>query len=665
MVHPFQRLLIANRGEIAARIIRTAKKMGITTIAIYADPDSSSWYTTLADEAYPLGQGSLSETYLNIDKIISIARRVKADAIHPGYGFLSENPAFAKACETAAINFIGPVSDVIQLMGNKTRAKEIAEKAGLPVLQSYYGTPDQLAGLKDKLDYPILIKPAAGGGGKGMHLVREPEQFQEALISASREAQAYFNDESVFVEKFLENPRHIEVQILADHFGNVLHLFERECSLQRRYQKIIEEAPSPSLDLKMRDYITTLSVNLAKEVEYTNAGTIEFIMDHSGKLFFLEMNTRIQVEHPVTEEITGIDIVQKQIEISEGHPLLLKQEDITYEGHAIECRIYAENAEDGFMPSPGKMSLYIPPQTGRFRLDAAQQEKTEIFSFYDPLIGKLITKGNNRNEAIDFMYTALSHYKIHGIVTNIAFLKQLVLSKKFQNNSISTTYIEQHLAGIQAGIDKNKKGTGKDIVLLCGLSASTLFPKKTGDVWNFIGYWRILPVIPVELEKEKHEIFLSEITKDSYRASFNKKEYHVEIKKIEDYLLHVMINKVPYTVIFSPKDARTFMIEMNDTQYLFRRLDWLDEDVIYSEGTHGTLHASDRLISPLHGKVIQVKAKKGQAVKKGEPLLIIESMKMENYIHSTVNGKIKEVHIKVGNQVKLHDVLITFEPVKI
>lgn len=440
------KVLIANRGEIAIRIHHTLKKMGFKTGGIYSREDDNSYHRFLLDECYYIGDGNLLETYLNIDKIISIAKQYHYDAIHPGYGFLSENYEFALKCEEANILFIGPKSNIIKLMGDKIKSKEIALKSGIPILTGITGSIEDMIDAIEKkhIDFPIIIKASAGGGGKGMKILYDKQNIKEELIASKREAKSYFGNDTIFIEKYIENPRHIEVQILGDHFGNYIHLFERECSIQRRHQKIIEEAPSPTLTEKERNILFDYAIKLAKEIQYTNAGTIEFLFDEQSRNFyFLEMNTRIQVEHPVTELITNIDIVEEQINIALNNPLSYSQKEIYKKGHAIELRIYAEDPENHFLPSPGKILTYIEPEIPNIRIDTAIKFPQNISPHFDPMISKIISWGHTREEARKKLLYALENYIIHGVKTNINYLMEILKSDKFINNHINTNFCKE------------------------------------------------------------------------------------------------------------------------------------------------------------------------------------------------------------------------------
>jgi len=441
----FKKVLIANRGEIAVRIIRCCRDLGITSAAIYSDADKSAQHTLLADESYYIGSSVSSESYLNQDKIIALAKKIGADAIHPGYGFFAENADFIEACEIARINFIGPSSYSAKMMGNKTEARTLMANHNVPIVP---GTTEPLSSVKEgikisnEIGYPVLLKAVAGGGGKGMKVIHSDDEFESAYETTKRVALKSFANDDVYLEKFIKQPKHIEVQILGDKKGNYIHLFERECSIQRRHQKIIEEAPSSFVDEKTREKITKEAINAAKACKYFNAGTIEFLMDKDKNFYFLEMNTRLQVEHPVTELITGVDLVKEQFSIALGNKLTIKQKDLKISGHALECRIYAEDASENFMPSVGKIFHYKQPSGPGVRLDSGFEEGSEITIHYDPLISKLITWGTNRENAINRMKRALIEYQIAGVTSNISFLQQILKHPVFRDGSFDINFVE-------------------------------------------------------------------------------------------------------------------------------------------------------------------------------------------------------------------------------
>ncbi len=467
----FNKILIANRGEIAVRIIRLCRDLGITSAAIYSDADKTSQHTILADESYNIGPAVSAESYLNQKKIIQLAKEIGADAIHPGYGFFAENSEFIEACEKANITFIGPSSYSVKMMGNKTAARKLMTDHGVKIVP---GTTKPLTSVKEgmkaskRIGYPVLLKAAAGGGGKGMRKINNESEFETAFKATKREALNAFANDDIYLEKFIEQPKHIEVQILGDKKGNYIHLFERECSIQRRHQKIIEEAPS-SIDEETRAKITRTAINAAKACKYYNAGTVEFLMDKNNNFYFLEMNTRLQVEHPVTEFITGIDIVKEQLAIAAGKKLSVKQSELKINGHALECRIYAEDALNNFLPSTGTILHYKAPSGPGVRLDSGFEEGSEISIYYDPLISKLVTSGADREISINRMKRALNEYQIAGVTTNISFLELILEHPSFINGSFDINFIENELLSGKDFLSKNNNELEEAAVLFSAL----------------------------------------------------------------------------------------------------------------------------------------------------------------------------------------------------
>ena len=442
------KILIANRGEIAVRIIRACKEMNIKTVAVYSEADKDALHTRLADEAICIGPAQSNKSYLNIKNIIEAANITGADSIHPGFGFLSENANFAKICEESHIKFIGPKSEVIDLLGNKSNAKEMMKKAGVPVIP---GSDGSVTGIKEliliceKIGYPVMLKAAAGGGGKGIRIVNKKEELEEAYNIVKQEAKLSFNDDEIYVEKFVQNPRHVEIQILADEFGNIVHLGERDCSIQRRHQKVLEETPSTAVDEKLRNKMGEAAIKAAKIAGYTSCGTVEFLLDKDKNFYFMEMNTRIQVEHPITEMRTGIDIVKEQIKIAGGEKLKFKQKEIEFKGHSIECRINAENPNKNFMPCPGKITGINLPGGNGIRIDTAIYEGYTIPPYYDSMIAKIIAYGANRNEAISKMKRALEELVIDGVETNRDFLFEIIRNPNFIRGNFDTSFIEKEI----------------------------------------------------------------------------------------------------------------------------------------------------------------------------------------------------------------------------
>jgi propionyl-CoA carboxylase alpha chain len=443
------RLLIANRAEIAVRVIRTCREMGITTIAVFSEPDRTALHVQLADEAYPLGGVTASESYLNQKKMLDIALKAKVDAIHPGYGFLSENSEFAQAVNLAGIAFIGPMPAAMKSLGDKTEARKIARASNVPMVS---GTVEALKteeeGIKkaEEIGFPVLLKAAAGGGGKGMRIVSSQSDFKSALRSAKAEALNAFGDDRVYLEKYVEKPRHVEIQVLADHHGNAVYLGERECSIQRRHQKVLEESPSALMTTELRKSMGEAAVRLIQSAKYTNAGTVEFLVDAQRNFYFLEVNTRLQVEHPVTESIVGLDLVKEQINIAEGKKLSLTQADVTLSGHALECRIYAEDPENNFFPSTGKLERYLPPQGPRVRVDNGFQAGDTVSVYYDPLLAKVITWGSTREATLQTMQRALDEFQVDGVKTTIPFCQFVLKDEKFIDGDIDTHFVQQRFS---------------------------------------------------------------------------------------------------------------------------------------------------------------------------------------------------------------------------
>jgi acetyl-CoA carboxylase biotin carboxylase subunit len=495
----FKKVLVANRGEIAVRIIKACQEIGVKTVAIYSDVDKNAPHVHLADETVCLGDPTPIQSYLNIPKIIKIAQETEAEAIHPGYGFLAENPDFAQSCNDVKIKFIGPSADVISLMGDKIAAKTTMEKAGVPVIPGYHGDKQDNASLVkegNKIGFPLLVKAAAGGGGKGMRIVHSKDKLEESIEGAKRESKSAFGDDTVFLEKYINKPRHIEFQILGDEHGNVVHLFERECSIQRRHQKIIEETPSPVMTAKLRKKMGEAAVAAAKAVKYSNAGTVEFMVDGDLNFYFMEMNTRLQVEHPITEMTTGVDLVKWQLRVADGMKLTLKQNELTQRGHAIECRIYAEDPANGFLPSVGVLGKVESPTGPNIRDDTGIYTGMEVTSYYDPMLSKLVVGSENREESINKMLWALSHYVVLGVTTNIPFLKQVIEHPEFKKGNITTHFIENYFK------DWTEAKKGLPIDAIISLAVYDSMHTKSQEIvrykeidphspWKHVGRWRV------------------------------------------------------------------------------------------------------------------------------------------------------------------------------
>jgi 3-methylcrotonyl-CoA carboxylase alpha subunit len=652
----FKKILIANRGEIAVRIIRSAQKLGINTVAIFSGADEDALHVEMADEAYSLGDSiELSDTYLDIKKIVQIVKLSGSEAIHPGYGFLAENPAFVAACDKAKIVFIGPNTRSIKLMGNKIASREFVKKLGIPMTEGITGDTKTLMSAAKKIPFPILVKAAAGGGGKGMRIVHKASELADTIESTTREAKSYFGDGTVFVEKYVEEPRHIEIQVIGDNHGNAIHLYERECSIQRRYQKIIEESPSPTLTPKVRQKMGEAAVKIAKEIGYNNAGTVEFLVDKNLNFYFLEMNTRVQVEHPVTEMVTGVDIVKEQILIAAGNPLSLQQEDIKQNGHAIECRIYAEDPSNNFMPSPGEMFFYHEPEGSGIRVDAGIDEATTIHSFYDPMISKMIVWGEDREIAREKSIHALKEYIVHGIKTNISYLIQLLQHKAYIKNLITTKYCDEHTDEIVELIQKEKNAIPKQNPIIAYLMYSfykdLLYEdNREYNVWKEIGYWRDLMEVPVLLDEGSFKCKVLKGDAGKYVFKIEGKEHQATLKSMEAGIIETIIDDHAAVSYISDNDKGLGTVTLNGHNFQVQR-----KDILVEEDVFGTLDSggkdSGEIVSPMPGKVIKINVKKGKTVKKGDVLLVVEAMKMENNITAPKDGKVEKLNVKIGEMV--------------
>jgi len=656
----FRKILIANRGEIACRVIAAARAMGVRTVAVYSDADRDARHVALADEARRIGPPEARASYLNTEAILAAARETGAEAVHPGYGFLSENEGFAAACAKAGIVFIGPSPEAIAAMGDKSAAKRLMEKAGVPLVPGYHGENQDPAFLQkeaDKIGYPVLIKASAGGGGKGMKVAADAKGFAAALESARREAKSAFGDDRVLVEKYLDRPRHIEVQVLGDAQGNLVYLFERDCSVQRRHQKVLEEAPAPGLSAQRRKAMGEAAVAAAKSIHYRGAGTVEFIAGQDGTFYFMEMNTRLQVEHPVTEMVTGIDLVKWQIAVAAGEPLPLKQAQIQLNGHAIEARIYAENPDKGFLPSTGTLRhLRAPrggefsPQAGTVRVDSGVREGDAITPHYDPMIAKLIVWGEDRAIALGRMHAALADYEIVGVATNVAFLARTVASKAFSGADLDTGLIERsraELFPVDAGASDQDLAAAALAELLAEQAQATAAARASGDPhspWNIVDGWRLNLGSHHELVFAFAEkVFPVQIhfTPSGYRLEIAGREFAFGGRE-ENGMLQVTLSDASFRVRAVRDGARWHLFRDGRHRVL----------ALQSAQTAPEPDAAlGSLAAPMPGKVLQVLVAVGAPVAKGAPLVILEAMKMEHTIAAPRDGRVAEIHFKAGEQV--------------
>lgn len=661
------KILVANRGEIVVRIIGTLRKLSISSVAIYADNDADSLHCRLADEARPLGSGSLKDTYLNIQKIIDLALDAGADAIHPGYGFLSENADFAEACRANNLIFIGPDADSMRLMGDKIRARQFAIEHDIPVVWGMVGSLEEIEAQAAALPYPVLIKASAGGGGKGMHIVNDASQLKLSLEQASREAEKYFGNGQIFIEQYIKNPRHIEVQILADHHGNIIHLYERECSVQRRYQKVIEESPSPTLSEEKRQSICNTAVSICKSMNYKNAGTVEFIVDEKQNFYFLEMNTRIQVEHPVTEQRTGIDIVEEQIRIARGKVMGYTQDSITTNGHAIECRIYAEDPENEFMPAPGRLTLYHEPMMRGVRIDSGIDRPTCISDSYDPMISKLVCHGKSRESAIEITKNALKNYIVQTRKTNIPYLQSVIDNQDFIDNKIDTSYCEKHqdelVRSMHSMRDAIKKEDVAALFLFYDFNKLYLENQDVENVWERIGYWRYNMNIIVEVGEqqdaqnaESFNVKIEKIGRKSLNCVINGQPYEVLLSQSSGDVNKVIINGMTESIFVSATSGNNYCVHLKGLDFICSRKDELNDEKDYS--TADAKNSELSYYSPMPGKLIKMNVKEGDTVEEGDVLCVVEAMKMENNIKAMTSAKVAKVFVNEGDKVDVKTILI-------
>lgn len=651
----FKKILVANRGEIAVRVIKSARKLHIKTVAVYSSADHDSLHVRMADEAICLVGNDLAETYLNTDKIIQAALQSECDAIHPGYGFLSESPMLVEACQKNNITFIGPRSEAILLMGNKIEARKFVEEVGIPMTSGITGDTQSLLSQASTLTYPVLVKAAAGGGGKGMRIVRHQDELAEVIESTSREAKNYFGDATVYIEQYIDEPRHIEIQLIGDNFGNLVHLFERECSIQRRYQKIIEESPSPTLTGEVREKMGEAALKIGRKINYNSAGTIEFLVDKNLKFYFLEMNTRIQVEHPVTEMVTGVDLVEEQILVAAGNKLRLNQDLLAQNGHAIECRIYAEDPSHQFLPSPGKITLLSMPEGESVRIDTAIDRPQVIESYYDPMISKLVVWAPDRAKAILEIEKMLKHFVVQGIQTNIPYLIQLVQHESFLLNQLSTKFCDIHADALLQGIVDQKLNQAPELAVIA-LLVHSLHQKYPNNIWETIGFWRNRMIIPVMLDESLFEAELVTLSTGKFQFKIQNDTFFVEMMEGDSQHLQLSINEKSFVFHLSENTKGQTYITTNGINYSGCRKDVLVEADYYESTDQGADAGS--YFAPMPGKVIKVSVYPGDEVVRGSLLLVVEAMKMENNIVATHDAIVERVNVKEGDMVDTEKLLI-------
>jgi 3-methylcrotonyl-CoA carboxylase alpha subunit len=662
----FTKVLIANRGEIACRVIKTCRRLGIRTVAVYSEADAGARHVRMADEAVLIGPPPARESYLRIEAILDAIRQTGAEAVHPGYGFLSENEDFASALAESGVTFIGPPVDAIRAMGSKSAAKQLMEKAQVPLVPGYHGDNQDPAFLQQQADaigYPVLIKASAGGGGKGMRIVNDSSEFAAALSSCQREAKSSFGDDHVLVEKYLGRPRHIEIQVFADTHGNVVHLFERDCSVQRRHQKVLEEAPAPGMTLERRAQMGKAACDAARAVGYVGAGTVEFIASQDGTFYFMEMNTRLQVEHPVTEMITGQDLVEWQLRVAAGETLPLSQEQLSIRGHALEARIYAEDAAKGFLPSTGRLIHLDPPlETLNVRVDSGVEQGDEITPYYDPMIAKLIVWDEDRDRANARMLNALAHYRVAGVANNVEFLSRLVACPAFATADLDTGLIERE----RDFLFPQQEAAPNEVYALATLAellreaqeaaSGASVHEDPHSPWHRRDGWRLnsgfTRSVKLRAGEDQRTIHVTYAPGGLFVLDFNGRSMEVRGLLTADGALRAELGgrRLSATVVVAEEKRHVFV---DGRSYLLSAV-----DPLYLPGS--SAGPDNRLTAPMPGRIVALLAEPGQ-VQEGTPLLIMEAMKMEHTIRAPSAGTLKAFRHAVGDQVSEGSELVEFE----
>ena len=657
----FNKILIANRGEIACRVIATCRRLGIATVAVYSDADRNARHVRMADEAIAIGAAPAAESYLRAEVILDAARRSGAQAIHPGYGFLSENATFAEACAAAGITFIGPPPSAIRAMGDKSAAKALMARAGVPLTPGYHGDNQDPAFLRaqaDGIGYPVLIKASAGGGGKGMRRVDHSEDFIEALASCQREARAAFGNDHVLVEKYVLRPRHIEIQVFGDSHGNVVHLFERDCSVQRRHQKVLEEAPAPGMTAERRAAMGKAAVDAAQAVGYVGAGTVEFIAAPDGAFWFMEMNTRLQVEHPVTEYITGTDLVEWQLRVAAGQPVPKRQDELGIHGHAIEARLYAEDADKGFLPSVGTLRhLRLPLENTHVRVDTGVEQGDTITPYYDPMIAKLIVWDVDRDTALRRMHQALADCQVIGVTTNAAFLRRLVGTDSFSQAKLDTALIEREQAALATIGDSDAS-----LWTLAAIAAVATTPAASGDMrdphspWLAQDGWRLgapaARALPLQQGERRHTLKVWS-TADGWRVQCDDAAPEHVVGHADRHRLSVQLESRHWTLQLQREGDQVYLFGA-DGQHRFTL-----HDPVGASDSSATDAGS--LLAPMPGRIVATLVEAGAQVKRGTPLVVLEAMKMEHTLQAPADGTVRGFRAKAGDQVGDGAVLVDFE----
>ncbi len=663
MAMSFSTLLVANRGEIAVRVMRTARALGLRTVAVYADADAGAPHVKYADEAIHIGPSPVGESYLVIDKILAAAKESGAGAIHPGYGFLSENAAFAAAVEAAGLTFVGPPVRAIEVMGDKARAKREMIEAGVPCVPGYQGedqSDERLVSTAAEIGFPLMVKAAAGGGGRGMRLVASAEDLPRALLRARSEAERSFGSGELIVERAIVRPRHVEVQVLADAHGNVIHLGERDCSVQRRHQKVIEEAPCPVMTPALREAMGEAAVSAARAVDYRGAGTIEFLLDESSNFYFLEMNTRLQVEHPVTEFVTGLDLVALQLRVASGAPLGLAQADVRLDGHAIEVRFYAEDPENGFLPSTGPIGLWHPPAGEGVRVDAGIATGGEVSPFYDAMVAKIIAHGATREDARTRLVRALEHTALFGPKTNRDFLIDALGREAFVRGGATTAFIAEvygklgYRTDAPAAEARAAAAALQHVLDRRRALAEALTISEELLEWGSAG--PLESVVQYRTGDETETITVRSHTGGSYATRVGERSIRVEVGSLEVETVRLTVDGRGVDAIYREDDGRTLHLTLGLRTYTF-------VDVSGASGAADDAASTGRVVAPMHGRLLQILVSEGQEVKKGDRLAVLEAMKMQHEILAELGGTVSRVVAQADLQVGAGDLLLEIEPV--
>ncbi len=666
----FEKILIANRGEIAVRVIRTCRRLGVTAVAVYSDADSRSRHRQEADEAVHIGAAPAQASYLDGKKIVSAAVASGCHAVHPGYGFLSENAAFARAVRSAGLVFIGPPAEAIAVMGDKIAAKALAAKADVPVIPGH-GEPladdDEARSVAERIGYPVLLKPAAGGGGKGMRIVARPDEMASSLSASIQETRKAFGDDRIFMERYIERPRHVEIQILADAAGRVVHLGERECSIQRRYQKIVEESPSPAVDPELRRRMGEAACRLAREAGYVNAGTVEFVLDAAGRFYFLEMNTRLQVEHPVTEMVTGLDLVALQLRIASGEPLPFDQAGVSFSGWAMEARICAEDPARAFAPATGMITRYAEPRGKSVRVDSGVDVGSKVGVHYDSMLAKAVCHGEDREEARTGLVDALNGYHIEGVVTNIDFVNSVLCHPAFAGGDLDTGFIGRHFDG-----NRPSRAPDAENLRLAALTAALIYHVRTIAVRESIRPMasrigagkRGLPAHRYVLrsEEDEFEVLLEKAAKKRrWTIHVDGHRHEVETPDFEFYRRRLKLVIDGRSHRFRLRSERSFLwIAFCGLTRLFEVYTPREWELLAHMPRRDEQPPSDELRCPMPGLVVGISVGPGDRVYKGQTLVVLESMKMESGVASPIDGEIAEVLVRDGQAVEAGDVLVRF-----